>query len=49
MDEVRPGPDFSMAPLCDFGQPRGPDWIHDASSAAKWISSSGKILLSTAL
>eukprot|EP00249_Psilotum_nudum_P019402 c27234_g2_i1 orf=291-1355(-) len=36
MDELRPAPDFSVAPLCDFGQPRGPDWIHDALSAAKW-------------
>ncbi|KAJ7566300.1 hypothetical protein O6H91_02G096200 [Diphasiastrum complanatum] len=39
MDELRPAPDFSSAPLCNFGQPRGPDWIHDASSAAKWTSS----------
>ncbi|CAM6022405.1 unnamed protein product [Sphagnum balticum] len=41
MDEVRPAPDFSAAPLCDFGEPQGPDWFHDASSAAKWSSSYG--------
>ena len=45
MDEVRPAPDFSSAPLCDFGHPCGPDWIHDASSAAKWTSSCGKLFL----
>lgn len=38
MDELRPAPDFSLAPLSDFGQPQGPGWIHDASSAARWTS-----------
>ncbi|MCO5562800.1 hypothetical protein L7F22_016432 [Adiantum nelumboides] len=36
IDELKPAPDFSSGPLKEFGQPRGPDWIHDASSAAKW-------------
>ena len=44
MDEVRPGPDYSSAPLADFGQPRDPEWIHDAVSASKWVSSHGKII-----
>uniref|UniRef100_A0A0D6R6S2 CRIB domain-containing protein n=1 Tax=Araucaria cunninghamii TaxID=56994 RepID=A0A0D6R6S2_ARACU len=38
MDELKPAPDFSSAPLSDFGQPRDPSWIHDAVSAAKWTS-----------
>eukprot|EP01018_Ginkgo_biloba_P021434 Gb_01194 [translate_table: standard] len=38
MDELRAAPDFSSAPLSDFGQPRDPSWIHDAVSAAKWTS-----------
>ncbi|KAH9325790.1 hypothetical protein KI387_005968, partial [Taxus chinensis] len=38
MDELRPAPDFSSAPLSDFGQPRDPSWIHDAASAAKWTT-----------
>jgi hypothetical protein len=42
MDEVRPAPNFSAAPLCDFGDPHGPDWFIDASSAAKWSASYGK-------
>jgi hypothetical protein len=41
MDEVRPAPNFSAAPLCDFGDPHGPDWFIDASSAAKWSASYG--------
>ncbi|KAG0581478.1 hypothetical protein KC19_4G255300 [Ceratodon purpureus] len=41
MDEVRPGPDYSSAPLADFGQPRGSEWIHDAVHASKWVSSYG--------
>jgi len=41
MDEVRPGPDYSSAPLADFGQPRDPEWIHDALAASKWIPSHG--------
>lgn len=41
MDEVRPGPDYSSAPLADFGQPRDPEWIYDAVSASKWVSSQG--------
>lgn len=36
MNELKPAPDFSSGPLREFGQPRGPDWIHDAFSAAKW-------------
>jgi hypothetical protein len=43
MDEVRPGPDYSSAPLADFGQPRGSEWINDAVHASKWVSSYGKI------
>ena len=43
MDEVRPGPDYSSAPLADFGQPGGSEWIHDAVHASKWVSSYGKI------
>lgn len=39
MDELKPAPDFSSGPLREFGQPRGPDWIHDAFSAAKWSPS----------
>jgi hypothetical protein len=42
MDEVKPAPNFSAAPLCDFGDPHGPDWFIDASSAAKWSASYGK-------
>jgi len=38
MDELRPAPDFSLAPLSDFGQPQGPGWIYDAASAARWNS-----------
>eukprot|EP01018_Ginkgo_biloba_P009701 Gb_14221 [translate_table: standard] len=38
MDELRPAPDFSSAPLSDFGQPKGTSWIHDAASAARWTS-----------
>ncbi|KAH7365048.1 hypothetical protein KP509_18G006300 [Ceratopteris richardii] len=39
IDELKPAPDFSSGPLREFGQPRGPDWIHDAASAAKWTTS----------
>eukprot|EP00250_Pteridium_aquilinum_P007605 c17277_g1_i1 orf=497-1555(+) len=39
IDELKPAPDFSSGPLREFGQPRGPDWIHDAFSAAKWTAS----------
>lgn len=38
MDELKPAADFSSGPLREFGQPRGPDWIHDALSAAKWTA-----------
>lgn len=38
MDELKPAPDFSAGPLREFGQPKGPDWIHDALSAAKWTA-----------
>lgn len=39
IDELKPAPDFSSGPLREFGQPRGPDWEHDAFSAAKWTTS----------
>ncbi|KAH7432401.1 hypothetical protein KP509_07G020900 [Ceratopteris richardii] len=37
VDNLEPSPDFATGPLKEFGQPLGPDWIHDALSAAKWV------------
>ena len=38
INELKPAPNFSLGPLQEFGQPQGPEWIHDALSASQWTT-----------